>query len=109
MTVFTTAPSLNKLASVNVVIDEELVLDSIDQSLTKYKWHRRPWVFRRCSLCARKSADVPDGAGGVRVVVLGAKYTLKGNVSDAMAEQKISFPPWWRASGLPQRAGISRT
>ena len=89
---YTTAPSLNKLASDTAKqFDEELVLDTIDQHLTKYInsiADRAGFDAVHCT--PGSSADVPDEAGGVRVVVLGVRNThTSGNAaSDAMGEAK---------------------
>ncbi len=89
---YTTAPSLNKLASDTAKqFDEELVLDTIDQHLTKYINGIADRAGFDAVHCAPgSSADVPDEAGGVRVVVLGVRNThSSGNASsEAMVEAK---------------------
>ena len=90
---YTTAPSLNKLASDTAKqFDDELVLDTIDQRLTKYinGIATDSAGFDAVHCAPGSSADVPDEAGGVRIVVLGVRNThTTGNVSsDAMLEAK---------------------
>ncbi|MDA8675490.1 DUF499 domain-containing protein [Alphaproteobacteria bacterium] len=89
---YTTAPSLNKLASDTAKqFDEELVLDTIDQHLTKYiNGIADRGSFDAVHCAPGSSADVPDEAGGVRIVILGVRNThSSGNASsEAMAEAK---------------------
>ena len=89
---YATAPSLNKLASDTAKqFDEELVLDTIDQHLTKYINGIADRAGFDAVHCAPgSSADVPDEAGGVRIVVLGVRnaHNSGSASSDAMVEAK---------------------
>ena len=89
---YATSPSLNKMATdIAQSLDEQLVLDTIDQNLTKYIngiGDRAGFDSVHCA--PGSSADIPDEAGGVRVVVMSVRNAhTSGNVSsEAMIETK---------------------
>ena len=72
---YATSPSLNKMAKdIAQSLDEQLVLDTIDQNLTKYIngiGDRAGFDSVHCA--PGSSADIPDEAGGVRVVVMSVR------------------------------------
>ncbi len=89
---YATSPSLNKMATdISQSLDEELVLDTIDQHLTKYiNGIADRAGFDSVHCAPGSSADIPDEAGGVRVVVMSVRNShTSGNVSsEAMTEAK---------------------
>ena len=89
---YTTALSLNKVASDTAKqYDEETILDEIDRTLTSYiNGIADRSVFDAVHCTPSSSADIPDEAGGVRVVVLGVRnaHSSGNQSSDAIAEVK---------------------
>ena len=91
---YSTAPSLNRLAMEKAgQIEEEMVLVTIDQHLTKYiNGLADRGGFDAVHCAPSSSADVADEVGGVRAVILGVKNAHYGNgrsdSSDAMNEVK---------------------
>lgn len=89
---YATSPSLNKMATdIAQSLDEQLVLDTIDQHLTKYiNGIADRAGFDSVHCAPGSSADIPDEAGGVRVVVMSVRDAhTSGNVSsEAMIETK---------------------
>jgi uncharacterized protein len=89
---YSTAPSLNRLAAEKAdQIEEEMVLVTVNQHLTKYVNGLSDRAGFDTVHCAPgSSADIADEAGGVRVVVLGVKHihTSGRDNSDAMNEAK---------------------
>ena len=89
---YATSPSLNKMATdIAQSLDEQLVLDTIDKNLTKYiNGIEDRAGFDSVHCAPGSSADIPDEAGGVRVVVMGVRNAhTSGNVSsEAMIETK---------------------
>lgn len=88
---YSMSASLNRVAADRAAqLEEALVLMHIDQELQKYlngigdRGH-----FDAVQVAPSSSADVPDEAGGVRLVVLGVEHPHSaGDKSDALAEAK---------------------
>jgi len=89
---YSTAPSLNRLATEKAgQIEEEMVLVTIDQELTKYiNSLADRGSFDSVHCCPSSSSDVADEAGGIRAVILGVKHvhTSGRDASDAITEAK---------------------
>ena len=89
---YSTAPSLNRLASEKAgQIEEEMVLMTIDQHVTKYvNGLADRGGFDTVHCTPSSSSDVPDEAGGVRAVIIGVKhvYVNGREVCNAVAEAK---------------------
>jgi len=89
---YATSPSLNKMATDKAKsLDEQLVLDTIDQHLNKYiNGIADRAGFDSVHCAPGSSADIPDEAGGVRVVVMGVRnsHTSANLSSEAMTEAK---------------------
>jgi len=89
---YATSPSLNKMASdIAQSLDEQLVLDNIDQYLIKYINSLADRASFEAVHCApSSSADIPDEAGGVRIVVMSVRnaHTTGNMSSEAMLESK---------------------
>ena len=89
---YSTAPSLNRMAVDDAKqIEEEMVLVTIDQHLTKYiNGLADRGGFDSVHCAPSSSADVTDEAGGVRAVILGVKHVHANghDTSDAMVEAK---------------------
>lgn len=89
---YSTAPSLNRLATEKAgQIEEEMVLVTIDQLLTKYiNSFADRGGFDTVHCAPSSSADITDEAGGVRAVILGVKHVHASgrDNSDAVKEAK---------------------
>ena len=89
---YSIAPSLNRLAAEKAgQIEEEMVLVTIDQHLTKYvNGIADRGRFDTVHCAPSSSSDVTDEAGGVRAVVIGVKHVHANGreASDAMTEAK---------------------
>jgi len=89
---YSTAPSLNRLATEKAgQIEEEMILVTIDQLLTKYiNSLSDRGGFDTVHCAPTSSADITDEAGGVRAVILGIKHCHASgrDNSDAMTECK---------------------
>lgn len=88
---YSMTPSLNRMAADRAgQLEDALVLMTIDQELTKYinsigdRGH-----FDAVQVAPSASSDVPDEAGGVRLVVLGVAHPHNGREgSEALTEAK---------------------
>lgn len=88
---YSMSASLNRIAADRAAqLEEALVLMHIDQELQKYingigdRGH-----FDAVQVAPSSSGDVPDEAGGVRIVVLGVEHPHSaGDRSEALAEAK---------------------
>ena len=89
---YSTAPSLNRLATEKAgQVEEEMVLVTIDQHLTKYvNGLADRGGFDTVHCAPSSSSDVTDEAGGVRAVIIGVKHvhSIGRETSDAMTEAK---------------------
>lgn len=90
---YSMSPSLNRIASDKAAqIEDALVLVKIDQELANYinslsvadRGH-----FDTVQVAPSSSSDVPDEAGGVRLVVMGVQFPHNGrDASEALTEAK---------------------
>jgi len=89
---YSTAPSLNRLATEKAgQIEEEMVLITIDQHVTKYvNGLADRGGFDTVHCTPSSSSDVTDEAGGVRAVIIGVKHVHANGreVSNAVTEAK---------------------
>lgn len=108
---YSMSASLNRIAADRAgQLEEALVLMTIDQELNKYinsigdRGH-----FDAVQVAPSGSADVPDEAGGVRVIVLGVAHPHSGREgSEAFLEAKVhSYAAGIDAARLSQHAGFS--
>jgi predicted AAA+ superfamily ATPase len=88
---YSMSASLNRMAADRAAqLEEALVLMTIDQELTKYiNGIGDRGFFDAVQVAPGNSGDVPDEAGGVRLVVLGVAYPYSGrDGSEALQEAK---------------------